>query len=252
MRLRPGWRLIHRARRMADTLLESAVKAGLLDEAEPGLSLPDGAGLPQPAGEDEITAVVEALILAAGDGISAARIAEITRLSLSEIEAAAARIALRCAADASGIELTAAAGGYQFRTKPRFGDYCRALFADRPRRLTPAALETLAVIAYRQPVVKSDIEKIRGVDATPTLKTLLERGLIRIVGHGAGVGRPALYGTTDLFLKIFGLNSLAELPTLRDLKEFDGVPGEGGGEPDEAGSESADSGSVDNPRLNAA
>ena len=88
------------------------------------------------------------------------------------------------------------------------------------------ALETLAVIAYRQPIVRSDMEKIRGVDVTPTLKTLLDRRLIRIVGHQETVGQPALYGTTDDFLKVFGLSSLSQLPTLRDLKELDSDPGE--------------------------
>ena len=80
-------------------------------------------------------------------------------------------------------------------------------------------------MAYRQPIVKSDIEKLRGVDATPTLKTLLERNLIRIAGHLPTVGQPALYGTGEEFLKVFGISSLSELPTLRDLKDLED-PGE--------------------------
>jgi segregation and condensation protein B len=92
--------------------------------------------------------------------------------------------------------------------------------------LSAAALETLAIVAYRQPIVRSDVEKIRGVDCTPTIKTLLERGLIKILGHQASVGQPALYGTTEEFLKLFGLNSLSELPTLRDLQELERDPGE--------------------------
>ena len=98
--------------------------------------------------------------------------------------------------------------------------------AGRPRRLSPPALETLAIVAYRQPIVKSDVEKIRGVDATPTLKTLLEKGFVRIVGHRDSVGQPALYGTTEKFLHVFGIRSLSELPTLRDLKELESDPGE--------------------------
>ena len=117
------------------------------------------------------------------------------------------------------------AGGYQYRTCQRFSEYLRALKAERPRRLTGAALETLAIVAYRQPIVKSDIEKLRGVDAAPTIKTLLDRGLIRIVGHTSTVGQPALYGTTDEFLKVFGMASLSELPSQRDLKELND-PGE--------------------------
>ena len=115
--------------------------------------------------------------------------------------------------------------GYQFRTQQRFARYICNLKASKPRRLSAPALETLAIVAYRQPVIKSDVEKLRGVDATPTLKTLLDRGMIRIVGHQSSAGTPALYGTTDEFLKIFGLKSLGELPRLRDLKEMDD-PGE--------------------------
>ncbi|MEZ4754303.1 MAG: SMC-Scp complex subunit ScpB [Bdellovibrionota bacterium] len=126
----------------------------------------------------------------------------------------------------SGIELVAVAGKYQFRTKKIWAEHLKALKESKPRRLSTPALETLAVIAYRQPVVKSDIEKIRGVDPTPTLKTLLDRGFVKIIGHQDTVGQPALYGTTEEFLNIFGLNSLSELPTLRDLKELEVDPGE--------------------------
>jgi segregation and condensation protein B len=100
----------------------------------------------------------------------------------------------------------------------------------KPRRLSQAALETLAVIAYQQPVVKSEIDKIRGVDVAPTIKTLLERKLVKILGYQASVGQPALYGTTEDFLSIFGLSSLAELPTLRDLKALVREPGEAQGD----------------------
>ncbi len=82
-------------------------------------------------------------------------------------------------------------------------------------------METLAIVAYRQPIVRSDVEKIRGVDATPTLKTLIDRGFIKIVGHQETIGQPALYGTTQQFLEVFGLSSLAELPTLRDLQQLE-------------------------------
>jgi segregation and condensation protein B len=98
--------------------------------------------------------------------------------------------------------------------------------AVRPRRLSQAALETLSVIAYQQPVVKSEIDKIRGVDVAPTIKTLLERNLVKIIGYQASVGQPALYGTTEDFLKVFGLSSLAALPAMRDLKALAKEPGE--------------------------
>jgi segregation and condensation protein B len=126
----------------------------------------------------------------------------------------------------NGFELLKVADKYQFRTRAIFAPYIRELKAERPRRLSAAALETLAVVAYRQPVVKSDIERIRGVDVTPTLKTLLERALVKIVGHQPTAGQPALYGTTEEFLRLFSLNSLAQLPSLRDLREFERDPGE--------------------------
>ena len=208
---------------------EDAVKAGLMGEEDAPCASPEQSGLPlEGVADDDAPALIEALILASGEGLSIERIGEVTKLSESVIEAALGTIEERCRAAQHGFELVLAAGQYQFRTRARFAPYVQALKAERPRRLTNAALETLAVIAYRQPIVKSDIEKIRGVDATPTLKTLLDRQLIRIVGHKATVGQPALYGTTDQFLKLFGLNSLAELPTLRDLKDLESDPGEAG------------------------
>lgn len=176
---------------------------------------------------EESRSLVEALIFASGDPISVDRLREVTRMSREEIETAIAEIREASTAQSDrGIELVLVAGKYQFRTKALHGVYLQELKAGKPRRLSAAALETLAVIAYRQPVVKSDIEKIRGVDVTPTLKTLLERELVKIVGHQATVGQPTLYGTTEQFLKIFGLSSLGELPTLRDLNDLHADPGE--------------------------
>ena len=171
-------------------------------------------------------AVVEALLFASSEPLSLEQLGGAAGLEEHEVRQSLAVIKERCSEESSGFELSQVAGKVQFRTKPEYAPYLRELKADAPRRLSAAALETLAVIAYRQPVVRSDIEKIRGVDATPTLKTLLERGLIKIMGHQSTVGQPALYGTTDEFLKLFSLNSLSELPTLRDLSEFEKDPGE--------------------------
>ena len=176
--------------------------------------------------EEQSIALVEALIFAAGAPVNSEDLARISNLSAAEVEAGVTALKARYEGSAFGFELVAIAGGYQFRTKSPYANYVRELKADKPKRLTTAALETLAVIAYRQPVVRSDIEKIRGVDVSPTIKTLLERNLIRIVGHQSSVGQPALFGTTDEFLKVFGLNSLGELPTLRDLNEIEREPGE--------------------------
>lgn len=113
------------------------------------------------------------------------------------------------------------AGGFQFCSKEEYSAWLEKLRKSRRRaRLSRAALETSAIIAYKQPVTKACIEEIRGVDSTATLHTLLERGLVTIKGRARGVGRPLLYGTTRQFLIHFGLNELEELPKLSELKEI--------------------------------
>ena len=113
------------------------------------------------------------------------------------------------------------AGGYQFATRPAFSVWLGKMIKERSRRkLSPAALESLAVIAYKQPVTKPELEAIRGVNADYVLRSLLERNLVTIVGRAATPGRPLLYGTTRDFLKHFGLNDLSELPKPREIDEL--------------------------------
>jgi segregation and condensation protein B len=113
------------------------------------------------------------------------------------------------------------AGGYQFATRPEYGSWLGKMLREKTRRkLSVSALETLAVIAYRQPVTKPEIEAIRGVNIDYVLRTLLERNLAAIVGRAASPGRPLLYGTTQEFLKRFGLNDLSELPKPREIDEL--------------------------------
>jgi segregation and condensation protein B len=114
-------------------------------------------------------------------------------------------------------EIVEVAGGYQFRTLPEFAEVLQAAQPERKLRLSRAALETLAVIAYRQPVTRPEVEEVRSVDSGAVLKSLLERGLTRIVGRRDAPGRPVLYGTSAQFLETFGLRSLGDLPTLREL-----------------------------------
>ncbi|MBN2438246.1 MAG: SMC-Scp complex subunit ScpB, partial [Deltaproteobacteria bacterium] len=121
-----------------------------------------------------------------------------------------------------GICLREVAGGFQFRTRPDLAPWLRKLKAGRPAMLSPAAMETLAVVAYRQPLVKSEIDRIRGVDASGALKGLLEKKLVRIVGRKDVPGKPIIYGTTRKFLEVFNLKDLSELPTLRELKDLQG------------------------------
>ena len=117
-----------------------------------------------------------------------------------------------------GIELVELADGYQILTRSEFADaIARARIASRPRKLSAAALETLAIIAYRQPVGRAEIEEIRGVAADGVLRSLQDRGLIDVAGRGEGLGRPLLYGTTERFLEMLGLKDLSELPRLEEL-----------------------------------
>lgn len=209
-----------------------ATPEGCTAEIEQGIETPsdttESVAIPSCVEQDPV-GVIEALIFVSGEPLSVGRIQEVTSLSESEVRSALDVIKARQDEEGRGFELVQVAGQqYQFRTKAQFGECICELKANRPRRLSPAALETLAIIAYRQPIVRSDIEKLRGVDATPTVKTLLERKLIKIVGHKQTVGQPALYGTTDEFLKLFGLQSLTELPTLRDIRELERDPGENG------------------------
>ncbi|MDX2261681.1 MAG: SMC-Scp complex subunit ScpB [Gemmatimonadales bacterium] len=120
--------------------------------------------------------------------------------------------------DGHSIEIVELAGGYQILTRATFAAAVeRAQAMQRQPRLSPATLETLATIAYRQPVGRAEIEEIRGVNAGGVLRTLQERGLIEVVGRSEGLGRPLLYGTTPLFLELLGLNDLADLPRAEEL-----------------------------------
>lgn len=133
--------------------------------------------------------------------------------SSDDIVAALDEIRLHYDDGGHGIELMEVAGGWQILTRPEFTEVIeRAQLAARPQRLSAAALETLAIIAYRQPIGRAEIEEIRGVGAGQMLKSLHERELIEVVGRGEGMGRPLLYGTTALFLEHFALRHLGELP----------------------------------------
>jgi segregation and condensation protein B len=121
--------------------------------------------------------------------------------------------------DAShGVELSEIGEGWQFLTRPDYAEVIeRAQIAVRPRRLSPAALETLAIIAYRQPVGRVEVDEIRGVDSGAVIEKLVERGRVEVVTRGVGLGRPLLYGTTARFLEILGVRGLEDLPRLDEL-----------------------------------
>jgi segregation and condensation protein B len=173
---------------------------------------------------DEQKRIVEALILAAREPLAPARIASaVPRLSAARARELALELKGEYDRDGRGFELVEAAGGFQLRTRAELR----------------AALESLAVVAYRQPVTRAEIEQVRGVDCGPVLRSLLERHLLRIAGHRDVPGRPMLYATTRRFLEVFGLASLEDLPTLRDLDELVRAAGEAGAAELESGSRAA-------------
>jgi segregation and condensation protein B len=165
--------------------------------------------------------VVEALILGAGEPISTQRIAEIIPYCKPKhVKGLVDELNTDYIKTGRAFEIVDVAGGYQMRTLPEFAPYLQQTLKTRALRLSQAALETLAVVAYRQPVTRAEIEHIRGVDVGAVIRSLVERKLVRIAGHRDVPGKPMLYGTTRRFLEVFDLSSLEELPTLRDLKEL--------------------------------
>jgi segregation and condensation protein B len=165
--------------------------------------------------------ILEALIVSAGEPVSAARLAEIVPgLEPIEVAGLVAEIGRDYEAQGHPFEIWEVAGGYQLRTHASLAPYLRLLHRERALRLTRAALETLAVIAYKQPVTRAEVEHVRGVDAGPVLKSLVDRKLVRIAGHREVPGRPLVYATTKRFLEVFGLTKLDDLPTLREVEEL--------------------------------
>jgi segregation and condensation protein B len=139
-------------------------------------------------------------------------------VSVKDVRAAIEELRVMFEEGGHGVELVEQGGGWQILTRPEYTEAIeRARFASRPTRLSGAALETLAIIAYRQPIGRAEVADIRGVDAGAILKSLLERGLVDVVARGEGLGRPLLYGTTPLFLEHFALRHLEELPRVDEL-----------------------------------
>jgi segregation and condensation protein B len=170
---------------------------------------------------DEKVAIIEALVFASETPLAAERIAEILPgTDRKELASLLEELVREYERRRGGIFLAEVAGGFQFRSRTEMAPWIRKLKAARPAMLSPAAMETLAVIAYRQPLVKSEIDRIRGVDVSGALKGLLEKKLVRIVGRKDVPGKPIIYGTTRKFLEVFNLKDLSELPTLRELKDL--------------------------------
>ena len=169
---------------------------------------------------ERVKAVVESLLFVTDKPVSVDQLHDATGLERPRLLEALTALAREREEAQGGTLLVEVAGGWQIRTHPESSDYVRRLLRLRPHRLTRAALETLAIVAYRQPVTRPEIEDVRGVDSGAVLKALLERRLLKILGKKEEVGRPLLYGTTREFLEFFALKDLSGLPTLREFQEL--------------------------------
>lgn len=170
----------------------------------------------------ELVSAIEAIVYAAEEPATAAQMAAVLGVDKAVVEEALAALAARYASDDYGVELRAIAGGYRMATKPQHHEAVRQFLKSlKPRvRLSLAALETLAVIAYRQPVTLPEIRDIRGVDPAGVINTLLEKKLVSTAGRKEALGKPILYRTTREFLVQFGLSGLRDLPTLKEFEEM--------------------------------
>ena len=198
-----------------------------------------------------IKTIIEAALLAAGDAMTTAQMAalfeETEQPAASEINAALSELEEDCAG--RGVELVQVASGYRLQVRAELQPWISRMWAERPQRYSRALLETLALVAYRQPITRGEIESVRGVSLSSSIiRTLQERDWIRVVGHRDVPGKPALFGTTRAFLDYFKLRSLDQLPTLSEITDLDALEPElefdGPAEPDSDPEYEAEEGST--------
>jgi len=170
----------------------------------------------------ELKAILEAVLFVSPEPVPVARLMSILgTVSKAEVVQALGILTHDLNQDGRGIQLVQIAGGYRLVTKQEYGPWLKRMDkAKAAQKLSRSALESLAIIAYKQPLVRSEIEEIRGVETSGVLRTLCERKLVRIVGRKDVPGRPIMYGTTKFFLEHFGLHDLSQLPPLREFKEL--------------------------------
>lgn len=169
----------------------------------------------------ELKRVIEALLFVHARPLGLKEMVELLpEWKRAEIEEAAEELIREYEERSSSFRVERVAEGYQFRTRVEYAPWIRRLKKVRPIRLSRAALEALAIVAYRQPVSRAEIEEIRGVDSGWVIGSLMDKGLIRPVGRKSTPGRPLLYGTTKKFLEVFGLKDLKDLPTLKEVESL--------------------------------
>ena len=171
--------------------------------------------------EPRLRAIVESLLFVSDAPLTTDRLCSLLEeFERQDIVAAIHELRDEYAVGDRGMVLVDVAGGVQLRSRPEHGDYLRRLFRGKVSKFSPSALETLAIVAYRQPITRAEIEYLRGVDVGGVLKTLMERKMIRILGKKDIPGKPLIYGTSKEFLEVFSLKDLASLPTLREIQEL--------------------------------
>jgi segregation and condensation protein B len=184
--------------------------------------MPEEAEDMQEAPDIEVTteSVVEAVLFASDEPLTAARLSNVVGTSARQIRQYINNLNDKYKEKNNAFRIEQIAGGYQMLTLSPYNIWLKKLLRERSEsKLSPAALETLAIISYKQPIIRADIEAIRGVAAGEMLRGLMYKGLVKIVGRAQVLGRPLLYGTTRKFLEVFGLNSLKDLPKIEELKK---------------------------------
>jgi len=195
-----------------------AAEAGPLADEEDEAA-PEDAAVPSPPPEATVESVVEAILFASDEPIPVHRLAGIVEVTTKQVNEAVNGLNQKYRAHGHAFQIERIAGGLQILTLPQYNGYLRKLVRVREdHKLSPAALETLAIVAYKQPAIRADIEAIRGVACGEVLRSLMIKGLVKIVGRAEVIGRPMQYGTTSRFLEVFGLNSLKDLPSIEELK----------------------------------
>ncbi len=189
---------------------------------EEQMDIEEQTDLSQTSAEGELTmeSVVEAVLFASDESLTVARLAGIAGTGVKQIRRHIENLNDKYKANNNAFRIEQIAGGYQMLTLSDYNPWLKKLLRVRSdSKLSPAALETLAIIAYKQPVIRADVEAIRGVQAGEMIRNLMYKRLVKIVGRAEVLGRPMLYGTTRKFLETFGLNSLKDLPKIEELKK---------------------------------
>jgi len=191
-------------------------------ESEPPVEAAEAPAVPADDASPTVESVIEAVLFATDEPLPEVKLAGIVEATAKQVRGCIDSLNARYEANRNAFRIEQIAGGYQMLTQPVYNSWLKKMVKARSdNKLSPAAMETLAIIAYKQPIIRADIEAIRGVAVGEVIRSLMYKGLVKIAGRAEILGRPMLYGTTKKFLEIFGLNSVKDLPKAEDLKNPD-------------------------------